>query len=142
MTINEERMELGIAALLSGEHLKGTAYLHQVDEEGVHRKCCLGVLTLVAIANGLNVSREMIPAARLEPAHERFGGKPDELMCKAVMEWYGFTESDPCLVTSSGDYRNASLWNDNGWAPDSEVPAEEGFTEIAKGFRRTFLEKK
>lgn len=144
--INEGRLELGIAAMESGEHLKGAAYLHQVDAAGVHRKCCLGILTLAAIANGLDIPREMIPASYDHPAREVFAGnldaEDDEVMCPEVTDWYGFSSSDPDLITAAGNYRRASMWNDSGPLPDSEGPPEEDFTEIARGFRRTFLEGK
>jgi hypothetical protein len=145
VSVNAERLKLGIAALESGKHLKGASYLHQVDEEGVHRKCCLGVLTLEAIANGLDIRREMLPATHDYPAREIYAGMnadDDEEMCPEVMDWYGFTQSDPELITAAGNYRLASAWNDSGPLPDDDAPPEEDFTEIAAGFRRTFLEGK
>lgn len=140
--INEELMELAITALESGEHLKGQGYLHQVDGEGVSRKCCLGVLTLVALANGINASREMLPADYDNPAREIFAGRKEEILCTEVMNAYGLTDPDPVLVTASGHYRHATLWNDCGPVPDGTAPPEEDFTEIAAGFRRTYLEGK
>jgi hypothetical protein len=143
VSVNEERLELGIAALESGEYLKGGKFLHAVDGEGRHWHCCLGVLTLEAIKHGLEISREMLSAADGDPAHEVFAGQDDEeVLCPAVMDWYGLEVNDPVLVTSSGNYRHAALWNDNGSLPDEQAPPEEDFTEIAKGFRRTFLEGK
>lgn len=142
MTINEEHLELGIAALESGEYAKGTGYLHKVID-GRHFFCCLGVLSHVAIANGLDIPRQMLPADYDNPVREAFAGKDDEeLMCRKVMDYYGFRTSDPELITASGNVRHASLWNDSGSLPDGQGPVEEDFTEIAAGFRRTFLEKK
>jgi len=140
VSVNTERLKLAITALESGEYPKGRECLHRIDD-GVHSWCCLGVLTIVAVMNGLEISRELYPEDGYNPQREVFAGHDgEEVLCAEVADFYGLDSNDPELITPSGDYRRAAAWNDSGPLPDSMAPPEEDFTEIAAGFRRTFLE--
>ncbi len=46
-----------IAELRSGKHKQGRLTLHQIDEAGEHRYCCLGVACIVAEQHGIRVTR-------------------------------------------------------------------------------------
>jgi hypothetical protein len=51
--INPEVKRKWVAALRSGEYRQGEGALHNLDTDGNHRFCCLGVLTDLAIKDGV-----------------------------------------------------------------------------------------
>lgn len=53
--MNPEIKQKWLEALRSGDYEQGKSYLHRIDEEGVDRYCCLGVL-----CNVLGVERELV----------------------------------------------------------------------------------
>ena len=134
MTVNKERVALGIAALRSGQYKRGAGKLHQVIGDGTSYWCCLGVFTDVAISHGLEVSRAMT-----HDRSEQFGDQENEYFCEEAREWFGFEDADPLL---RGDQENdagveASDWNDIG-GPYEHEPRED-FTDIADAFERTYI---
>jgi hypothetical protein len=144
--INKELVRLLVADLRSVNpggtpvNLKGKGYLHQVDENGVSRWCCLGRATMVAIGNGLKIPREMIPATDTSPEHEQFG-EDAQVLCDAVREAYGFTHSNPVIITPDGFKVPAAEWNDYGpgGLSGGTVP-EEDFGDIADAFEKLLEE--
>lgn len=95
---NQERVQLLVDALQSGEFEQGRDALGQVDgATGKVKYCCLGVACEVAIANGLALERwvgangNVYYADRETPDFET-----DTDLTTGVAKWYGFDKSlDP-----------------------------------------------
>lgn len=83
MTVNQDRLALGTAALRSGEYQQGKNRLRVGD-----KYCCLGVLTEVAIANGVPCAvREGVDGATY------YDGS-GSILSFNVAGWYGFAEEE------------------------------------------------
>lgn len=101
MTVDQERLALGTAALRSGEYPQGRGCLRNSDGY-----CCLGVLTEVAIANGLqgvSVSQGRVGW--------NYNGE-SALLLQAVADWYGLDSDDPALRAPDGTRTSCIEAND------------------------------
>jgi len=91
MGINRERVQLLVNELLTTDKEQGPSYLNANG-----RYCCLGIACEVAKANGCEVSTATFTAATgtnitaYDEAHD--------VLPPSVMEWYGFTSSDPAIT--------------------------------------------
>jgi hypothetical protein len=134
--VNKERMALGIAALRSGEFPQAAETLCKQEDDGTFAFCCLGVLTEVAIANGLE-GVERIEGEDgdgwgylcTEPDGETIFEQNDTP--NLVQRWYGLGQSNPTIKdTNTGNTTQAIEANDDyGW----------DFNEIADGFEAEYL---
>lgn len=153
MTVNKERLQLGLDALRSDEFEQGTGALRVVlpnslDFKSVTKYCCLGVLTEVAIRNGLTISDYCVPcqwpAGQCAHAEEGTEYTSDiwELntgtLSEPVRQWYGFDRDDPQLghmqVTVSDRERNTSLM---ATVANDEIKWD--FRQIADSFEKLYL---
>lgn len=123
--MNLDRLKLGMDALRSGKYPQGVGYLE--DAEG--RNCCLGVLTRVAVANGLEIS---VDERRSPGACVRFEDETAYLPFQ-VADWYGFDNADgidPTVIDSEGNQATATYLNDS---------VKASFAEIADAFERRYM---
>jgi len=142
MEVNTARVRLLVDDLRTTREKKGTGFLHAVSNTGESTWCCLGRASHLAAVAGLEISRVMIDDGN-GFSHEQFGELAEELLCERVMEWYGFSFSDPALLTSAGRNIRASSWNDHGpRGSDGDSHPEDDFTSIADGFERTYLQER
>lgn len=90
--MKKEIADLWVAALRSGEYTQGQHRLETIDADG-SRFCCLGVLCQLAIANGVEVIREVELNADLDERASYNGvyAVPDE----TVIEWAGMKTRNP-----------------------------------------------
>lgn len=144
MAVSEERVALLVEDLVHGGHKKGKGRLHTIvrlpDGTTESRWCCLGRAGAVACLNGLDVSRKMVPDG--SGAQAEMIGDSLNYLSREIMEWYGFEEDNPVLITPGGAAIAATGWNDVGIAIGEDgLLAESTLAEIGEGFRRTFLEK-
>jgi hypothetical protein len=128
MTINKERVQLLVDALRSGEYKQAQGQLRSEFSGGY---CCLGVATMVALDNGLEVEEITDPK---DPLKGQPWDQPYQVMCPVVADWYGFENGNPTLVgvAPSGQFVSdqASHWNDDHGAD---------FTQIADLFEDTYI---
>lgn len=154
--VEQERLRRGIAALRSGEfeQAQGALRLPDVETHDVpYRYCCLGVLTEVAVRDGLELEEGLCACGRkFHQEHEEdlaeMETDPDlseEDICAKVtnvwefssgvlsypvMAWYGFGMNDPIIGALNDQSLQASVANDDqGW----------DFNQIADGFEATYL---
>ena len=85
--MKQEIKELWINALLSGEYQQGTGLLCNAETNGEKFWCCLGVLTDLAIKNGVDLDISMGHDMR-HPNAIYFNGEAEKLPVK-VQEWSG-----------------------------------------------------
>jgi len=134
--VNKERMALGIAALRSGDFPQTSETLCKQEDDGTFAFCCLGVLTEVAIANGLE------GVERIDDEDGDGWGylctEPDgktsfELsdLAALVQRWYGLWQPNPTIkdTNTGGTTRAIEANDDHGW----------DFNEIADGFEAMYL---
>lgn len=148
VTINRERLELGVAALRSGLYKQGLGWLKTtVSEETTH--CCLGVLCEVAIASGVPLVETVETAFDDGANHTAFDGN-DFVLPKAVIEWYGFENNNPELLSLPHDTDNCYHCSyDLPCSQEDSLDAVEAtglnddygwtFEQIAEAFEETFL---
>lgn len=134
MTVNKERVRLGVAALRSGEFDQG---LGSLKMDGKY--CCLGVFCEVAIRNGCEVQ---VVESEARPGKFFFDGVTD-FMPRSVMDWYGFTAHNPAVDIDPEPHNcvhdgctmncpTATRANDElGW----------DFNQIADGFEKVYLKE-
>lgn len=118
MTVDQERLALGTAALRSGEYPQDRGCLR--SRSGY---CCLGVLTEVAIANGLK-GISVNPGSRVWS----YNGE-SALLLQAVADWYGLDSDDPALRAPDGTKTSCIEANDS---------CEWNFDQIADALERTY----
>lgn len=152
--VNQERLQLFLDALRSGEFVQGTGNLreepcdsdcHHAHEERLPlRYCCLGVATEVAIANGCAGVRWNADEETFQYLGWRIGRSGDESehwadencsLPPQVQEWFGFDASDPVLTEESrpginGLLTHRAIW----WNDDRRV----SFTTIADLFEARY----
>lgn len=124
--INQERLALGTAALRSGDYPQATGCLR-----GPEGYCCLGVLTEVAIANGLKLHTRENDAGVWSygvDAEDRF--HESGVLLNQVRDWYGFDHTNP-VITFGGETHSAVTANDS---------ARKDFNWIADAFDATYGE--
>lgn len=139
MTVNTERVALGIAALRSGDYQQARGAL---CKDGGY--CCLGVFCEVALANGLEgvdveTTTEAMYAAdySIKDVPGKSYDREKGYLPRAVAEWYGFKVSpsskvaDPLLTVSEDDFQvTATALNDS---------RQWSFGQIADAFEATFM---
>jgi len=139
--VNKERLQLGLDALRSGEFEQCAGELRRTILGKVHY-CCLGVLTEVAVRNGLVIvnvcancgsndcGHELDPAAD-QSVTDDVWAIHGEILSKPVMDWYGFSYSDPTIgEDADSDPIMATLANDDKhW----------DFERIADGFESVYI---
>lgn len=118
MIVNKDRVRLLVQALDSNEFQQGAGSLRLAQADGTVKHCCLGVATVVALRNGLQVGTD-----------EAWGR--NSILTPAVQAWYGFDAEHPTLVQPDGNCDGAAALNDSG----------HGFRYIAECFRLTFLDE-
>lgn len=95
---NLDRIKLWADALLGDEFKQGANYLCFQGADGLLRHCCLGVACEVAIANGLEIKRDVLPEK------DSFGRRhvvyaAEKFMLPApVMDWYGLSGDDAIVL--------------------------------------------
>lgn len=98
--------KMWIDALRSDNYDQTQSHLCEMDINGVSRWCCLGVLTDLAIKNGVDIKSER--SAHFE--NIIIFDKSSEILSPLVMEWAG-------METSCGEYNRghfaSSLVEDN-----------------------------
>lgn len=113
-----EIKKLWIDALLSGEYKQGQGYLHQIEDD-MPKFCCLGVLTDLAIKNGVSIE---IGENGLVTT---FDGASESLP-ESVIEWSGISSSNGGF-TYTVNYR----WEDfDGFVHDEQEEMEESLAEL------------
>lgn len=132
MTINKDRLRLGLEALRSGEYRQARSTLVAVDDNGDRRFCCLGVMCDVALKNGIENLEECDRVYDVGYRDVREGGEAwaeYSVLPKLVREWYGFDRTVPMVMVDE-DYRELTYLNDaQGW----------DFEKIADAIEATYL---
>lgn len=132
MTINKERLQLGVDALRSDRFVQGAGRLTTINPDGTEADCCLGVLTKVAIENGLDIPIEHFhdnndPSEVETVSYDSEAG----VLPESVREWYGFKSENPALWggTSLLTVASSQANDHSGWT----------FAQIADAFERTYI---
>lgn len=120
--INQERVQLLVDALRSGEYVQGYNQLCSITPQRNKHYCCLGVACEVARKNGLDMHVSEYAD------HLMFAGAVSVLP-QIVQDWYGFEEPSPRLAIA-GESWTAITWNDD---------FEKSFDELAQAFEDNFL---
>lgn len=158
MPVNKQRLQLGLEALRSGEFKQCTGQLRSasldISGDGKHevRYCCLGVLTEVAVRNGLAFDTEVcvtcgIPADSVIGKHANCIGQftsslwevTGEVLPKAVMDWYGIVDSDPIIASLPDDDATESPEYETFSATECNDDKNWDFEQIADAFEATFI---
>lgn len=88
---NLDRIKLFADALVGDEFTQGHDYLAYQRVDETLRHCCLGVACEVAIANGLEISRQVLDIPdKFGRRHAVFGNEKF-MLPGPVMDWYGFS---------------------------------------------------
>lgn len=87
--LNADVMRLWVDALRSGEYEQTTGVLTRVDDNGERSHCCLGVLTELAIENGVDIPTKVEDGCVIY-GEDWFGMTPTE-----VQEWASFHSTLP-----------------------------------------------
>lgn len=145
--VNVEHMKLWVDALLSDKYEQGQGRLAYRDrnvetgELGPRRFCCLGLVSEIAIANGVDVNVTQ-DSGRMRVNYD-YNGERDFLGLE-VMKWLGVDKANPVLVVDlpNGEsaLRTASCLND-GEANDggfATVLPPFTFRQIALALIRTY----
>lgn len=140
MTVNKERLKLGIEALRSGKYVQGKRALAPIadgspdsDEPEQQQYCCLGVLCEVALANGLTGIERVQGVFQVGylPTDSDVDKDADfALLPDAVRDWYGLATSGPLVIDEDGDMVEVAHLNDDGGYT---------FDRISDAFERTFI---
>lgn len=97
-----EIKEMWIEALLSDDYQQGQHHLCQDNNDGSKSWCCLGVLTDLAIKNGVNIDVER----SLSESNVYTFDNESETLPLAVKEWSG-------IDTGSGQYSYPNIDDDD-----------------------------
>jgi hypothetical protein len=106
-----EIKKMWIDALRSDNYDQTQGHLCEMDINGVARWCCLGVLTDLAIKNGVDIDIER--SAHFE--NILIFDQSSEILSPSVMEWAGMESSsgDYTYDYYEGDYLTSTLVEDN-----------------------------
>lgn len=133
-TMNTDVRDAWVAALRSGEYVRGTGLLHARDASGVERYCCLGVLCALAEAAGV-VSRSEDDASvgdqqvRSIATVTSYGAATSyKFPPHEVLAWSGLPLSNPSVTDADGEETTLVLMND---------VQQESFTAIAAAIERS-----
>ena len=112
--------DLWIKALRSGKYKKGVDHLCTINENGSRSYCCLGVLTELAIKDGVKIKKDVINSNWPRcSSYINYTGPEDSMysyLLRSVMKWAGLHDFDPLLRPETSRSANimASEINDNG----------------------------
>lgn len=128
--VNRERVALGVAALRSGEYEQCRKVLIErrwgtPNWPETKSYCCLGVLTEVAIANGLEGLKEAENGWGWRDEHGQRSTNAE--LPEPVREWYGFEHTNP------------SITNDHVAAAEANDDLKWNFLQIADAFEGLYL---
>lgn len=161
----QSRVQLLIDALESDEFPQADGKLCAIAKDGTRKWCCLGVGTIVAIRNGLDITERLEKGAvtdqiRFHDEPGRGGDSSATMLTSKVMGWYGFETCDPMLtgetvidaVRQSEVKRNFHCPCNNCQEVYEFTPCQEGysatvcndtykmtFVQIAQAFRETYI---
>ena len=125
--------QLWIDALLSGEYKQGTGQLHTQETDGTDYFCCLGVLTDLAIKNGVPLEIE-VQSADTGERRIAYNGCYEYLPL-AVAEWAGVpTQGSYNLVASEDNERVTAATQSLAELNDEGYPFEDIAEEIKEFF--------
>jgi hypothetical protein len=143
VTINKDRLRLGLEALRGGEYRQTLQALCKQDDQGNRSFCCLGVLTDVAIKNGLVGLTERINyGVNVGYAEEGSKYPAENLLPPSVARWYGLPHVDPELLPTSEQAEEFGLVHDEQYeATELNDGAGLNFGQIADAFENTFLKE-
>jgi hypothetical protein len=131
--VNKERVQLLYEDLKNNNHLQATEALEKIDSEENHSFCCLGRACRVAIDNGLELE-----IGTDEQGYKVTFNSSYEVMPWEVVDWYGFSDNNPAVVSVSPDthvQRTCSLAELN----DGIHGRRYSLPEIAEVIRFNFL---
>lgn len=124
----QQRVQLLVDALRSGEYVQGNGALHDIMPNGSSKFCCLGVACQVAIKNGLPLHTELRSRGMMygDNLNEMRGG----VLPDTVAEWFGFDDYSPDILDAVAGQTLAVDANDGlRW----------DFNRIADGFERAYI---
>ena len=109
MTVNKERLQLALDAMRSGEYKQTQRMLCRQTLDGQRSYCCLGVMTDVAVKNGLPMSEYVDPGPPgdadrsigwiYDPERDTLNEYVEySVLHSAVRLWYGLGSPNPTLV--------------------------------------------
>ena len=137
MTVNKDRLALGIAALRSGLYTQGQNALKMAGADGMVKHCCLGVLTEVAIDNGCgnvqqagDVKFEVWIEKNCSCCETGWRIEDSGILSSEAAEWFGLPSNNPRLCHGDGERTEATALNDSG---------HYDFEYIAGAFEQTFM---
>lgn len=161
--VNQDRVQLLIDALESDEFPQTQGKLCTVAKGGTRKWCCLGVGTIVAIRNGLNIDESLEIGNGTSVAGQiRFhdigmgGDSSATILTEKVKQWYGFDNADPILtgktvIAAVGQYEGRAVTHccptcdkrltgvDGYSATTCNDTYKMTFAQIAQAFRETFI---
>ena len=132
--INKERLQLGLDALRSGRYEQAQGSLCKIDD-GKRSYCCLGVLTDVALKNGIGRIEEFVAPDGVAYRVPGTGECQWSVLPEPVRMWYGFDSKIPSVVVD----------DDKGWTEEVTILNDGegwGFHRIADAIEATFMEEK
>jgi hypothetical protein len=124
-----EIKEMWIEALLSDDYQQGRHHLCQDNNDGSKSWCCLGVLTDLAIKNGVSVDIERF----LDDSNVYTFDNESETLPLAVKEWSG-------IDTGSGQYSHPNIDDDDALTCSLAEDNDAGlmFDELVEIIREYF----
>jgi hypothetical protein len=144
VTINKDRLRLGLEALRGGEYRQTLQALCKQDDQGNRSFCCLGVLTDVAIKNGLVGLTERVNRDGVTVGYLAEGARHPEtgLLPPSVARWYGLPHVGPKLLPTAEQYEEFGLVHGEQYEA-TELNDDLGmdFVQIADTFENTYLKE-
>lgn len=134
-TVNRERIQLAVTELLTTDKPQGRYTLR--SSLGY---CCLGILTEVAIANGLKL--RVVPGIGEEGWRYGLAGNAG-ILCQEVQDWYGFGEgcgSPELLLLEPRPIGTDGRTVDRAGAHHANDQLRLTFPVIGAMFAKTYLE--
>jgi hypothetical protein len=110
--MNPKVKAMWIEALLSGDYQQGQHYLCQDNNDGSKSWCCLGVLTDLAMKNGVDIDMER----SLSESNVYAFDNESETVPATVKSWAGLETASggySCPNIDDGDELTCSLAEDN-----------------------------
>lgn len=131
--VNQERIQLLIDALRSGEYEQGQGRLTTVMADGTQKDCCLGVGCKVAMKNGLDIDTVIVETddgMDHEYNQVDYAGE-GQIMPHMVAKWFGLGfDINPQLETDDGPFAAAHVNDKLGYT----------FEQIADAFQQTYID--
>jgi hypothetical protein len=140
--VNQDHLKLFLDALRSGRFRQAAGSLTEYAGTNKEAHCCLGVATVVAMENGLELRYEDQGMLRYYPSGES-DIDPDRLVnCTvlpyAVQQWYGWPCANPLIQVQilNGETGEPKLAKYGASIANDELHCD--FATIADGFERTY----